>query len=109
MIDQTRIDELAEDFGLEDLGELIATFLEECEGVVTTLGTLKDTGDMQARSDHFHLLKGCARNIGANRLGDLCETFEEAPESFCGADHQHLEAELTSIRSFFGEMFGKAA
>lgn len=105
MIDQSRIDELAEDFGRDDLGELISTFLMECDGVVEVLDGLADDGDLQARSDQFHLLKGCARTIGAVGLGDLCETFEESPGTFSRDDLLHLRSEVQSVRCYFDAQF----
>lgn len=105
MIDQSRIDELAEDFGRDDLGELISTFLTECDGVVETLQGLSDGSDLQARSDQFHLLKGCARTVGAVGLGDLCETFEESPATFSEDDLLHLRSEVQNVRGFFDAMF----
>ena len=76
MIDQTRLQELVDDFGAEDFDDLIESFLEEAAESVMNLEAMVSDEACDERSAQFHFLKGCARNIGAVKFGDLCETWE---------------------------------
>lgn len=64
------------DFGAEELALIIAAFQLEATEALAALraGWMDD----HIRHDRLHFLKGCARTVGAVRLGDLCEAFEAA-------------------------------
>ena len=65
MIDHSRLQELINDFGEEDLADLIDSFLEEAVETVDALeGTISEAYTKE-RAELFHFLKGCALNVGA--------------------------------------------
>lgn len=103
MIDRDRLAELEDDFGAEDLQEIIEAFLSEAEETVTALGHSLSDEPTPERNGHLHFLKGCARNVGAVRLGDLCEQFEDANTGYSRADHQVLLAEFQAVCRFFSD------
>lgn len=95
MIDHERLSEMEADFGTEELAGIIDTFLGEAAGAI---GTLAATGsDPAVRRERLHFLKGCARTIGAVRLGDLCERLEVA-EAFGPDDAAGLAREFRAVR-----------
>lgn len=97
MIDQARLSELAEDFGEEDLEEIIEVFLAEALQAIDALEGRIESMDLQERREEFHFLKGCARNIGATSFGDLCERWELGTEPFAREDYSHLRAEFQAV------------
>ena len=99
MIDHERLRELEEDFGAEELAQVLAAFLEEAAAAVEALRSGWTDADL--RRDRLHFLKGCARTIGAMRLGDLCERFEGAPGP--GDDGaRRIEREFAQVREAIG-------
>lgn len=103
MIDRSRLLELEEDFGAEDLEEIINAFLEEAEDSITALGGLLSDEPSPEREAHFHFLKGCARNIGANQLGDMCERLEVSNEGFGQADFRAVRGEFQAVCDWFSD------
>ena len=101
MIDQDRLRQLEEDFGAEDLSDLIEIFLDETREGLEALAPLIDQGDPEALRDQFHFLKGCARNVGASEFADRCERFEKGQATATGADYQTLRGEFQAIYDWF--------
>lgn len=101
MIDQERLAELRRDFGDDDLGEIIESFLEETGEAMDALAEMRATADPDRLSAQFHLLKGCTRNIGAAQFADICERFENDPAAFDDADHADLKAEFAAVCDWF--------
>lgn len=97
MIDQSRLDELANDFGEEDLAEIIEVFLAETWEAVDALEGKVEAMPLEERREHFHFLKGCARNIGATSFGDLCEEWETGSAPFGPTDYTRLRGEFQSV------------
>ena len=97
MIDQSRLDELANDFGAEDLAEIIEVFLAETWEAIDSLEGKLDTMPEEERREQFHFLKGCARNIGAAGFGDLCEEWESGNAAFGMADYTRLRGEFQAV------------
>ncbi len=95
MIDHERLAELEADFGSDELRQIIDVFLEEAGETVERLGAEGD--DPGVRGDRLHFLKGCARAIGAGRLGDLCDRLERAA-TFGADDRARLEREFRALR-----------
>lgn len=52
--------------------------------------------------DVIHAIKGAARGVGANALGDLCEVAEADGESGLPAVRAGLEAALADIAAYQG-------
>ena len=97
MIDQARLDELAQDFGEEDLAEIIEVFLAETWEAIDALKDRVDTLSPDDQRDQFHFLKGCARNIGASQFGDYCEKWEKVTQPFQSSDYAQLRAEFDKV------------
>lgn len=100
MIDEARLKELKDDFGEQDFLDLVEAFLEETWEAVDALEAMVEA-DSKTRSDQFHLLKGCARNLGAAAFADRCETFEHDPDSFAHADYRVLRSDFQSVCDWF--------
>lgn len=58
------------------LNDLIKIYLETGRESVQSLSRTLDAGDLPAVGRHAHKLKGLSRNIGAQRVGDLCADLE---------------------------------
>lgn len=99
MIDQERLEELRADFGPYELRQIIATFLEEAGQAIETLAAAGS--DCNVRRDRLHFLKGCARSVGADRLGSLCERLE-SEAAFGPEDQARLERELRALSDALG-------
>ncbi|MFK7945489.1 MAG: Hpt domain-containing protein [Paracoccaceae bacterium] len=100
MIDQSRLDELANDFGEEDLAEIIEVFLAETWEAIDSLEAKLDGMQMAEQQDQFHFLKGCARNIGATGLADFCEEWEAGAAPFGRAEYPRLREEFQSVCNY---------
>lgn len=68
MIDWQRVNELRDEIGPEDFGEVVELFLEEVETVIETLRAGNRTGLEQ----QLHFLKGSALNLGFSEFAALC-------------------------------------
>ena len=101
MIDLERLRQLEEDFGAEDLDDLIEIFLDETREGLEALAPLIEQGDPEALRDQFHFLKGCARNVGASEFADRCERFEKSSAVATGADYQMLRGDFQAICDWF--------
>lgn len=95
MIDHERLADMRTTFGAEEVALIIAAFLEEASAAIATLRAGWD--DEAVRLERLHFLKGCARTIGAIRLGDLCERFEGATSG--PEDVGALEREFAVVRA----------
>ena len=73
MITWSRVDELADEIGLDDFGEVVALFLDEVESELDGLAALND-GPSVERALHF--LKGSALNLGFSDFAALCQQGE---------------------------------
>lgn len=100
MIDQARLDELANDFGEDDLAEIIEVFVAETWEAIDALESKFEGMEDAERRDQFHFLKGCARNIGATGLGDLCEEWETGDAPFAASDYVRLRNEFQAVCDF---------
>lgn len=97
MIDQERLCELVEDFGLDGLEEIIGIFLLEAQ---QSIEKLEAAGNRDEVLHHLHFIKGCSRNVGAVALGDFCEAMESTEVSALDAGHlSELRRGLTAVQS----------
>lgn len=74
MIDHSRIAELTEEIGAEDLAEVANVFLDESDEVVEKL----KSGQTSNIAEALHFLKGSALNLGLTTLAQLCHEGEQA-------------------------------
>ncbi|MEC7290121.1 MAG: Hpt domain-containing protein [Pseudomonadota bacterium] len=73
MITWSRIDELADEIGPDDFGEVVTLFLEEVEGELEGLPGLNDAPSLERA---LHFLKGSALNLGFSDFATLCQQGE---------------------------------
>ncbi len=99
MIDQERLKELEQDFGAEDLGEILEMFLGEAADVLDRISE----GAGEAQGDLLHFLKGCANNVGAVELASLCQTIEESGGMVGDAELASLKQTFAQVQMFFAD------
>ena len=73
MIDWTRVLELRDEVGAEDMDEVVELFLEEVDG---TLDRLTSAPDPDSLSADMHFLKGAALNLGFADMAAMCAQGE---------------------------------
>ncbi|MGH1412475.1 MAG: Hpt domain-containing protein [Pelagimonas sp.] len=76
MIDWSRINELVEEIGAEDFGEVVELFLDEVEGAICIFE--QSASDPVVAEEQMHFLKGAALNLGFESLAQLCLKGEKA-------------------------------
>ena len=76
MIDWARVNELVEEIGAEDFGEVVELFLLEVEGAISALD--EGQGNPVIVEEQMHFLKGAALNLGFESLAQLCLKGEKA-------------------------------
>lgn len=76
MIDWSRVDELRAEVGPEEVGEIVALFLEEADEAVARLHRPLAPHEVETV---LHFLKGSALNLGLRTLAQLCDQGERAP------------------------------
>ncbi|MCO4776140.1 MULTISPECIES: Hpt domain-containing protein [Lentibacter] len=74
MINWNKADELREDIGVDDFGEIVEVFLQEVEEELATL-TDKPVAELPAS---MHFLKGSALNLGFEDFAEKCRQGERA-------------------------------
>lgn len=75
MIDWTRVTELCDEVGAEDLDEVVELFFEEVEEITNRLRAATDLTTLEA---DLHFLKGSALSLGFRDFAELCQTGETA-------------------------------
>lgn len=73
MIDWSRIADLREEIGEDDLLEVVGLFLEETDEVIARL--FNGAGSTVVEAE-LHFLKGSALNLGFAQLAKLCQEGE---------------------------------
>ena len=73
MIDWTKVNELRDEVGAEDFGEVVELFLEEVEERLSTLGA-----PGRSLEHDLHFLKGSALNLGFADFSRICAEGEQA-------------------------------
>lgn len=76
MIDWSRVDELVEEIGAEDFGEVVELFLDEVENAIAQLES--SDGNPVIVEEQMHFLKGAALNLGFEELAQLCLKGEKS-------------------------------
>lgn len=103
MIDVDRLKELEEDFGAEDMGDLIDSFIEETQEALDAVGGMISDVPDPIRRDQFHLLKGCALSIGASTFAGSCEAHERANGPLSQQEYDALCREFRDVRAWFDQ------
>jgi HPt (histidine-containing phosphotransfer) domain-containing protein len=75
MIDWGRVNELKDEIGEEDFGEVAEIFLEEVDEVIARLKSSPDPAQFE---QDMHFLKGSALNLGFRDLSVICGQNEQA-------------------------------
>ncbi len=80
VIDRLAIDRLLDVIGgdPEDLQELLDEFDQSAPGIVASMRTAADEGDLHALRINAHSLKSNAADMGAHRLSAMCASLEAA-------------------------------
>ena len=99
MIDWDRVDDLREEIGEEDFGEVVELFLEEVEEVVERL---TNAPVVSALEEDMHFLKGSALNLGFASFASLCEKGEAAAREGQG-DTIDLPTVISAFQTTKGE------
>lgn len=76
MIDWSRVDELVDEIGAEDFGEVVELFLDEVENAIVQLEG--DAGNPVVVEEQMHFLKGASLNLGFEALAQLCNKGEKS-------------------------------
>ena len=104
MIDWPRVEELRDEVGAEDFGEVVELFLEEVEEVIERLIKLDDRSQLE---QDLHFLKGSALNLGFQAFSTKCQDGERqsAQGQANTVDVPSIIAEYqTSKSSFISEL-----
>lgn len=75
MINWSRVEELREEIGPEDFGDVVELFLEEVDEEIAGLSEPDADAKLEAR---LHFLKGSALNLGFEAFSDLCRDGEQS-------------------------------
>jgi histidine phosphotransfer protein HptB len=73
VIQWARVNELRDEIGADDFGEVVDLFLEEVEEAIQGLSPDSTADQME---QHLHFLKGSALNLGFRAFSDLCQDGE---------------------------------
>ena len=76
MIDWSRVDELVDEIGAEDFGEVVELFLDEVANAIALLES--SDGNAVVVEEQMHFLKGAALNLGFEELAQLCLKGEKS-------------------------------
>ena len=93
LLDHGRLKEMIEDFGSDVFQEILVEFYKDVENALTLLTSAVNTGEPDEVKKILHLIKGCASNLGATGLVDLCEQMKLDIE-------QNLESSNTGVGKF---------
>ena len=69
MIDWIRIDELRDEVGQDDFGDIVGVFFEE---VQEALENLRHADTVVTLLGQLHFLQGCALNLGFSNFAAIC-------------------------------------
>lgn len=103
MIDWSRVQDLRQEIGPEDFGDVVTLFLDEADDVV---GRLTGLTDARCIENELHFLKGSALNLGFIDLAAICQSGESRAAT--GATDVDVDAVVAVYRqsreAFLGGM-----
>jgi HPt (histidine-containing phosphotransfer) domain-containing protein len=80
------------------IDEVLALFREQ-----SAIWSRMLSSDHEGWRDAVHTLKGAARGVGANALGDVCQRCEAVGPGALPAVHEALDAALSDIAAYAHE------
>ncbi|KAB7614675.1 Hpt domain-containing protein [Amylibacter sp. SFDW26] len=95
MIDWAQVRQLQEDVGADEMDEVVELFLDEVDEVMENLATGYEAMAPNDRSAAFHLLKGCASNLGFKTFADQCSQGEDVTKA--GNEPDFKVADLVQV------------
>jgi HPt (histidine-containing phosphotransfer) domain-containing protein len=93
MIDWSRLQELRDEIGEDDLADVVTLFLEEADEVIAGLSSTMADSELEGQ---LHFLKGSALNLGLADLARLCQDGERR-----AAQGQAAPIDLGAIKSVY--------
>ncbi|WP_018079319.1 hybrid sensor histidine kinase/response regulator [Thiobacillus denitrificans] len=101
ILDPSVLNNVAEMTGVDFLPEVIAVFREQSQASLKEVRRAFFSHDQIRWQQQLHMLKGCAYDIGAWKLGDLCVNAEYIP---LHNDHEKIAAaKMEEIRAAIDE------
>lgn len=97
MIDWAQIQQLEEDIGVEDFGEVVTLFMAEVDEAVSELDNNRPKSP-DAMATALHFLKGSAYNLGFKTFGDYCSEGENLAQN-----GQLNDVDLDKVISLYAE------
>ena len=85
----------------ELLSRLVGQFIQDAGACVEALQRAVDAGHADGMSKEAHGLKGISRNIGAERLAELCSQIEQLGKS---KNLEGIESQLISLQQEFARV-----
>ncbi|MBS1717423.1 MAG: PAS domain S-box protein [Armatimonadetes bacterium] len=80
-------------------GEILQIFLDTAPDLITQLRDGLEKGDFSAAQVAAHTLKGSARSVGANRLGEYCQQIEVALRTENPCEWSQLDPLFNELKS----------
>lgn len=106
-INEDTIDELRE-LMEDDFIELLQSFIDDIQVKVQQIQNAIEHFDCYSLRQKSHSLKGSARNIGAEKMSDLCYYLEKAGKEKNLEDvqeiYQKLEKEVNNVKEILMKM-----
>ena len=96
VLDQTVLEQLIEDTGLELAPALIDAFIGELDSRLGTILQASEACDVQNLAGESHALKSCAASYGAMRLSRLAASVEEAGREAAMDEAVRLSGDLVA-------------
>jgi HPt (histidine-containing phosphotransfer) domain-containing protein len=92
MINWDKVEELRQDIGAEDFGEIVVVFLEEVELELSSLAQKP----VEGLGASMHFLKGSALNLGFEEFAEKCSLAEKL-----AAENSAAQIDLVALQSCY--------
>ncbi len=90
ILDHDRVDSMLEEFGSEAFLEIVESFELETREALQQIALVIGHGDTEELRKLIHLVEGCASNVGALHLAELCRSCRDRIKA--GAEPDRPEA-----------------
>jgi HPt (histidine-containing phosphotransfer) domain-containing protein len=91
------LQELVEDGCGNLIPELIALFKTDVDSRLQAVNNAVFSGDLALIREHIHSLKGCASQLGADKMAAICERIESANSKGLTREFPAQMQELTAV------------